>query len=155
MIFPLGHYVGRHQVRVGWDRHDLTEDEFGTWLLVHAYPSSAEIFDAAARAGVTERVETLMTRGLLTETDGDFTARHRLRPLLVGLGNSVEAPDRHAIGVPGLPPVAYLDPAAYELWQWGHLAPTLHHATEIDGDVLDRVRALVSTGCAYLDVVLK
>ncbi|CRK58770.1 hypothetical protein [Alloactinosynnema sp. L-07] len=174
VIFPIGHYAGAvgsvHEVRVGWGRHELTEDEFGTWILAHGLASAAggpwgrtEI----AKAGLPDRIDALLPRGLLVEVTAadEFAALYRLRPLLVGLGNSVESPDRHAIGVPGLPPVAHLDPRTYELWHWGHLAPSLHQAcaaiAQVDGEpaatalvgMLGQIRHLLAGGCAYLDAV--
>jgi hypothetical protein len=108
--------------------------------------------------------ERLLSAGLLAVADDPvaFAQTYRLDPLLVGLGNTPEAPDTYRVGLPGQEP-AELTESAYELWQWSTLAPTLWHTCEIRAklagipvadtvtEVLTDVRPLLANSCAYLD----
>lgn len=190
-IFPVGHYTGLRTddagrpfrtVRRGWQQHQLNEDAFGTWVLSHGTPDNGKnpwtvdhVLTTAATAGLTavpEHLDELAGLGLLAavpEQDSGFLKENRLDVQFVGLGNSPEQPDLHAVGLPGLGPAALLDPTCYELWQWGSLAPTLWHScqvrasvvsqfhqstdpADVAGDVLADLRYLLAHGCAYVDV---
>lgn len=186
IVFPVGHYLGEHHpegkhlVRIGMRHHELTADQFGVWVLGHGADrpepwTVQEIVELAEASGVPDvlaHIEDLTSRGLLTEvppSSRTFAESHRLAPLLVGLGNTEEDPDHYALGFPALDqPVAVVPVGSYELWQWGHIAPSLWHTCEIrakvaadlsqpEGDVLEGVladlRPLLVHGCAYLDVV--
>lgn len=195
-VFPVGHYGGVrthdspdggnvHVVRVGWQQHRLNEDAFGIWVLSHGLAetgkghwSAEDIAAQAEQAGVTEpnaRLQELAAVGVVAVVEDDpaeatrFAQRHRLDVLFVGLGNTSERPDGHAVGVPGLGTAAVLDPDCYELWQWGSVAPSLWHSCEVRATVSGRLgqqlepvdalaailgdlRFLIAHGCAYLDV---
>jgi hypothetical protein len=190
-IFPVGHYTGVrpdddgrpvHTVRVAWRQQRLAEDAFTVWVLGHGLPSTGkapwsaqQLLAAASDAGIADAAEhltALTDLGLLIavpERPEDFAKAYRLDVLYVGLGNSPDNPDLHAVGLPGLGAAALLDPGTYELWQWGSLAPTLWHCCELRAavtgtadrqvgpsdvvaDVLGDLRFLIVHGCAYLDV---
>ena len=187
IVFPVGHYLGEHHpegvhlVRVGLRHHELTADQFGVWVLGHGADrpepwTAKEILELAASSGVPDaqaHIDDLTTRGLLATVPASaattFAESHRLAPLLVGLGNTEEDPDHYALGFPALEqPVAVVPVGSYELWQWGHIAPSLWHtsevrakvaadlsepATEVLAGVLADLRPLLVHGCAYLDVV--
>ncbi|ONI92867.1 hypothetical protein ALI22I_01435 [Saccharothrix sp. ALI-22-I] len=190
LVFPVGHYAGErhpegtHGVRVGRDVHELTEDEFGVWVLSHGSGrvgrgawTAADAVSLAEEAGLadpTGAVERLAAAGVLALVgEGDvpgFAGRYRLEALLVGSGNTAADPDRHGVGIPGLPPVAVLDTGSHELWQWGPVAPSLWHVhaaraevavrldeprggDELWEDLVGDLRVLLINSCAYLDVV--
>lgn len=190
-VFPIGHYTGLrpdddgrpvHSVRIGWQQRRLTEDAFGTWVLGHGTPqvgkgpwTGEELLAAADEAGITDartHLEELTGLGLLAsvpERSEEFAKAHRIDVQFVGLGNSPENPELHAVGLPGLGAAAMLDPDSYELWQWGSLAPTLWHSCQVRASVTSKLdqqvepidalagvlgdlRFLIGHGCAYLDV---
>jgi hypothetical protein len=187
-VFPVGHYMGErhpagnHVVRVGLEHQTLDQDEFGVWVLSHGTTEIGKdpwtVDDAlalAATAGLSrpqDAIDRLTSVGVLTILPADpirFARRYRVRPLLVGLGNSEAEPDRYALGLPGLPPMAVVDEPSYELWQWGHLAPSLWHTCEVRAKVatglgeptspttllpavLGDLRVLLTNSAAYLDV---
>jgi hypothetical protein len=186
-IFPIGHYLGerqpdgRHLVRVGWEHRELTADEFGVWVLTHGPAENGrgawtgdQVVALATQARIGDAAEVLArlrTTGAVADAADRavFAGRHRLHPLMVGLGNSDAAPDRYRLGFPGLPPVAEVDTSAHELWQWAQLTPSLRHACDVREKVaaglgepvapeavleslLADVRELLTTGCAFLDL---
>jgi hypothetical protein len=191
-VFPVGHYGGPraaraevHVVRVGWKQHQLDEDAFGVWVLSHGVGEIGkdswtrdDVIALAEQAGLAEpqrQLDVLLDRGVLAAVpDGpdaeEFARCHRMDALFVGLGNSPDEPDLHAVGVPGIGTAALLDPDCYELWQWGSLAPTVWHNCEVRSSVSGRLgkplqptealtqilgdlRFLIIHGCVYLDVV--
>ncbi|GAB3460361.1 hypothetical protein [Actinophytocola sediminis] len=177
-VFPIGHYVGvrhpegLHHVRVGLEHQTMTDDEFGVWVLSHQDSprwSTEDLLSLAAKAELLEAeaaVRRLLSVGLLVAvTDAvEFAMTYRLRPLLVGLGNTPELPDAYAVGLPGQEP-AVLSAGSYELWQWAAVAPTLWHTCEIRlkvggvavpaaglaAEALADVRPLLANSCGYLD----
>lgn len=193
LVFPVGHYVGeRHPegvqvLRVGVAHHPLTPDQFGVWVLAHGAPADGgpvwTTDDLLRLAGETElpdaaaHLEALTAKGLVAvvPTGGGpeaaaFVENYRLAPLLVGLGNTEDDPDSYALGFPLLDePVAMVPAGSYELWQWGHVAPSLWHTCEVRakvaadlnepsgseevlGGLLDDLRPLLVNSCAYLDL---
>ena len=195
-VFPIGHYGGLrpgevpdaaqvHVVRVGWRQHQLSEDAFGIWVLSHGVTeigkgpwTADDIIRQAEQAGVADakaHVESLVADGALALVPDRideaiaFAQGHRMDVLFVGLGNAPDRPDGYAVGIPGLGTAAILDPDCYELWQWGSVAPTLWHSSEVRSEVegqlgrtlepaaalaqiLGDLRYLIVHGCAYLDV---
>lgn len=191
LVFPVGHYVGeRHPegvqvVRVGSAHHALSADQFGVWVLAHGAPAGGTTTwtadDLLALAAETElsgaagHVQELTDNGLLAQVPPTgpealaFVENHRLAPLLVGLGNTEDDPDSYALGFPQLDePVAVVPAGSYELWQWGHVAPSMWHTCEVRGKVaadlnepagseeilagvLGDLRPLLVNSCAYLD----
>ncbi|GAB3406524.1 hypothetical protein [Flindersiella endophytica] len=139
-VFPVGHGAGafvpdeeqdpaHHVVRVGRSREELTESEFGAWVLAHRAATAGEL----AAAGFAQEMDELLRRGLLVEV-GDpmsFARSYRLAPLFLGLGNEPDDLERFHIGVPGLEPLATVDATAFELWQWGAVAPSLWSHCEV------------------------
>lgn len=191
-VFPVGHYGGFRPgddpvqvVRVGWQQHRLDEEAFGIWVLSHGTAETGkghwtadDVAKQAADAGLTEpgrQLEELVAKGVVAVVPDDpeaataFAKAHRMDVLFVGLGNTPEQPDGHAVGIPGLGTAAILDPDCYELWQWGSVAPTVWHSCELRatvtaqlgqelepvdalGEILGDLRYLIAHGCAYLDV---
>lgn len=157
LIVPVGQFIGAYyapapstehyfQVRVGPDIVRLGDDQFAVWGLAHGAPDrpadepwTARSVVAAARAqGIGTAEEVLV--GLLADyllfevTLGqraavEFAARHRLVPLMLGLGNSAEDPRVYSVGLPGQPLVT-MSSLAYDLYQWAHLDNDLWSACE-------------------------
>jgi hypothetical protein len=184
-VFPIGQYNGFREpdqvVRVGWSQHRLEPDAFAVWVLAHGLPevgkgvwSVADVVAQGKQAGVEEPgayVERLADAGLIAvvEDGRQFAQRHRMDVMFVGLGNTPDRLEGHAVGIPGLGAAAVLDPDCYELWQWGSVAPTLWHSCEVRAtvaaepsarpdpeaalrEILGDLRFLVARGCASLDV---
>lgn len=190
-VFPVGHYAGvpaeprpsDHLVRRGRRLEELSEDEFGVWVLAHGLPRTAnadwtrkhvvERADAARIDGSGDRYDDLLGRALLTAVPAEpdpggeaeeFVRGHRLHPLLIGLGAVNGHPDLHAIGVPGVGTAALLDETTFDLWRWAAITPSLwtycgrlapaRPADALAG-VLVALRTLIVHGCGYLDVASK
>jgi hypothetical protein len=195
-VFPVGHYGGLrpgevpgaaqvHAVRVGWRQLRLSEDAFGVWVLSHGSTETGkgpwttdDIIQQADQAGVADakaHLENLVSDGALVLVPDRpdeavvFAQSHRMEVLFVGLGNTPDRPDGYAVGLPGLGTAAILDPDCYELWQWGSVAPTLWHSSEVRSEVAGQLgrtlepvaalaqimgdlRYLIVHGCAYLDI---
>ncbi|MCT2585890.1 hypothetical protein [Actinophytocola gossypii] len=193
LVFPIGHYVGeRHPeevqvLRVGVEHRTLTQDEFGVWVLAHGAPvdgspvwTTDDLLRLAEESELTDvrrHLDELVEKGLLAlvPVAGGaeavaFVETYRLAPMLVGLGNSEADPDDYALGFPQLDePVAVVPAGSYELWQWGHVAPSMWHTCEVRAkvaadlnepsgttEVLDGLladlRPLLVNSCAYLDL---
>ncbi|MET9269358.1 hypothetical protein [Kribbella sp. NPDC003557] len=184
LLFPIGHAAGphvagdpvRHVVRVGRTTELLSEAELRVWDLAHRSADVTDLLAACEAAHIDDadqHVEVLLRRGVLARADDTiaFAQQHRLRPLFVGLGNRPDDPGRFAIGVPGLEPLATVDPTTYELWQWGWVAPSLWAHCEVLatigeqvagepgvpadqlGTVLDGLSTLLSESVVVLDTV--
>ncbi|MGW6197307.1 hypothetical protein ACWF0M_14285 [Kribbella sp. NPDC055110] len=171
MIFPIGHGAGphtdQHVVRVGRTAEQLSESEFGVWVLAHRSADKDELLATCADAGIDDaqrHVDELLRRGVLAAVEDAtrFAQQYRLLPLFIGLGNRPDDPEQFAIGVPGLKPLAIVGATMYELWQWGWVAPSLWAHCEVlatIGDqppldvVLGGVFTLLSDFVAVLDPV--
>ncbi|GAA1689533.1 hypothetical protein GCM10009745_38370 [Kribbella yunnanensis] len=191
VIFPVGHYTGalpsaigapNHVVRVGMKQHRLTDAEFGVWMLAHGAAEARtvpwtrrQMAAEASRLAVDispDLLDGLEDRGLVFSIDpadpgvADIARCYRLEALMIGLGDTVEHPGHHRIGVPEAGVVAVLDPDSYELWQWAATTPSLWAYCQLRSTVAsnedphgaaDRVfqdlRTLIQHGCGYLDVV--
>lgn len=199
LIFPVGHYMGpfhparnapaqHHVVRVGWDTLKLPDLHLDIWSLAHGLPERMEtpwtrpaIVEAAGEARVADAesiIDTLLDGGLLAavESDSDqaleFARGYRMHALLVGLGNTPDDPAHDGIGLPGLPPLLKVRPRVFEVWQWGHLWPSIWSACEgladvaraaedsdpasteprlVLASVLDALRTLITKNAIYLD----
>lgn len=187
-VFPVGHAAGplvtgrpaRQVVRVGRASEQLTEAEFAVWVLAHhdsgRASTVADLVAVGKDYGLTEAEEqlgALLDRGLLAEAADpeSFAQRYRLGSLFLGLGNHPDELDSFAIGVPGLNPLAIVGTAAFELWQWGWVAPSLWAHCEVLatiggqgtepstpeaelGPVLDTLPSLLAGFVAFLDPVM-
>ncbi|PRZ41756.1 hypothetical protein CLV47_108115 [Antricoccus suffuscus] len=107
------------RVRVGNTIARLTDEQFGAWLLAHGdrgrrtpLMTSRTVHIELQRSGVAEpdrAIASLVDIGLLKEVPTDdvgrllFARTHRMRPLMMGLGNSPDYPDRFAVGFPNSP----------------------------------------------------
>lgn len=202
LLFPAGHYRGRyfagpggplryHAVRIGVDVQKLhDDDQFVVWGVAHGLPDRdpdlpwtrddvvAATSDRVADPGRT--LDDLVGRGLVVEVAPDlagmrrFADAYRVEPLLVGLGNTPDAPGVFSLGVPGFAPIVGVDPVADELWRWGHGCADLWAACTLMAGVaasaggtdpertdpeavlrliVPALRTLVSHNAAYLDVV--
>lgn len=203
LVFPVGHYMGpfhpnegapakHHIVRVGWDTPKLPDQaHFDIWALTHGLPSRLgnrrwtrraiiETSEEADMSGAADILDSLADLGVIVEvTPGseqarDFATSYRLRSLLIGLGNTAEDPVLDGIGLAGIAPLVKVRPRVFEIWQWGHLWPSVWDACEglawvagqaeearpEDGDpealldfMLGSLGTLISHNAIYLDVV--
>jgi hypothetical protein len=202
LLFPIGHCIGAYydlpasndhfyQIRVGPDVVRLDDEQFAVWGLAHGVPSRPPeepwnrqaVLTAARRAGiggVEQILESLVDDYLLFETTPgtdsavDFARRHRLIPVMLGLGNTAEEPRMYTVGMIGLPAVS-MSAMAYDLYEWSHMDANLWRACEsaaatatrvgIDDQVatdprlmldalLSTLHALLSPNAAYLDTRL-
>lgn len=202
LLFPIGHFIGAYydlpvstdhffQIRVGPDVIRLNDEQFAIWGLAHGAPDRAPeqpwdrdtLLTAARRAGVGQAgklLAGLLEDYLLVETTPgtdsavDFARRHRLIPLMLGLGNTSEEPRLYSVGMVGLPVVS-MSAMAYDLYEWAHMDANLWLACEgaaatavrvgiedplatdplrmLDA-LLGTLHALLSPNAAYLDTRL-
>ena len=198
LVFPVGHHLGgfhpgpgalpdHHVIRVGRDTHRVPDgDLMDVWAAAHGPGRGARVLDrpwtrddalASAAAGEVpdpaRHLDELVGRGLVVQVADDaqaaaFARRHRLQPLLVGLGNSPDDP-YDSLGIPGLPITVRVRPRVSEVWEWVGLWPSLAAAQEwfvgiaqqtgrgtTDtaaelGFLLGAVQSLVGASAAYLD----
>lgn len=190
----------RYDVRLGDEIVALPEAGFGVWVLCHGHPGDAaeasgpaaegsgngrpwtrsEALAYAQAKGVSDAAATvreLAGAGLVVEapTAGrqarQFAESHRLRPSLLGLGNSPEEPDMFQIGLVGTP-MAQVSRDLFEIWRWSGVAANIWDACMIFTDserahgesfsgwtdpeealtsILSTAHQLLSAGAAYLD----
>ena len=152
ILIPIGHLLGsicygdtpesiRYGVRVGSLDVDLSLPEFVVWSSAHGVPevvreqpwTLAETRQAAEEAGVadgSEVAEHLLSTGLLREVElgtddvKRFAAEHRVFPLLLGLGNTLEDPAGFRIGT-SEDVASVVSLPVYVLWSRAHLEPSL------------------------------
>ncbi len=154
LILPIGHDLGARsaapdvrwqQVRVGTEVMELSGSEYAVWLLAHSLDeddrlTQRAVLEQAQRFGVDRRearatVDRFLSDGLLAElvpgeeSAVDFARRHRLAPLVFGLGPDPEHAGMLLVGLLGQP-LAQLSTPLYDLWTWAHLSPELWHACE-------------------------
>ncbi len=157
LLFPIGHCIGAYydapnstehffQVRVGPDVIRLNDDQFAIWSLAHGVPdrptdqpwNRETVLTAARRAGIPMAdnvLEGLIQDYVLFETTPgtdsavDFARRHRLIPLMLGLGNTSEEPRLYSVGMVGMPVVS-MSAVAYDLYEWAHMDSNLWLACE-------------------------
>jgi len=157
LLFPIGHCLGAYydqatstghvlEVRRGLDVIRLSDEHFALWGLAHGTPDRpvdqpwgrTGVLDAARRAGVpgAEQVlDSLVRDHLIVETTPgtdsavDFARRHRMIPLMLGLGNTAEEPRLYSVGMIGQPVVS-MSSMAYDLYEWAHLDSNLWLACE-------------------------
>lgn len=198
-VFPIGQYAGtvdaqsshpdNHVVRVGRAMEQLDDGDFGVWVLAHGTVeigkgcwSREHVVERASGSDIADagaRFDALLARGLLAVApagaDGAvaFATAYQMRAMLVGLGTLPDAPEQHAVGVPGVGTAALLDPSSYRCWQWATVEPSLWQLCRRRGDaargaalealvdpaqalreLLGELRVLLAHGCVYLDAVL-
>jgi hypothetical protein len=178
--------VAHHVVRVGWQVHRLPDGApMDTWagcqgtggdpLLDAPWTRDAALAAAAENEvpDAARHLDQLIAQGLVVEVADDaqaaaFATRHRLQPLLVGMGDSPEDPFE-TLGIPGLAPAARVRPRVGEVWEWVGLWPSLAAAQQAFGEIarqagqdpagtagelrflLGAVQTLVGASAAYLD----
>jgi hypothetical protein len=150
-VYPIGQLirvqaaVDRFDVRVGATLHSLSSAEFGVWAMAHGPAdhvprpwTPAELVAQAATVHLPEapqRLVELEEQGLValaapgTESGRALARRVRMVPLVLGLGNSAQAPDAYSVGLPGRA-LAVLSAAAYDLFEWSHMETSLWRACE-------------------------
>ncbi|WP_405063920.1 hypothetical protein OG474_20365 [Kribbella sp. NBC_01505] len=159
LILPIGHDLGARsaapdvrlqQVRVGTEVMELTGPEYVVWLLAHSLDENDPLTQrsltaAGERFGIGNRetgatIERFLGDGLLAEVvPGEesalsFARRHRLAPLMLGLGPDPDNVGMLLIGLLGQP-LAQVSTPLYDLWTWAHLSPELWQACEVAADV--------------------
>ena len=150
-VYPIGQLIGvravvdQFDVRVGAALHSLPAADFGVWAMAHGPADHVPrpwtpdaLAEQAAAVGLDafpERLARLQEEGLLalaapgTASARELALRVRMVPLVVGLGNSAQAPDAYSVGLPGRP-LAVLSAAAYDLFEWAHMETSLWRACE-------------------------
>ncbi len=152
LLLPIGHCVGSyyglsaadehfHQVRVGPDVVRLSDEQFAVWGLAHSAPGQPAgkpwdrqgVLEAARRLGASDAegvLDGLVADHLIVATTPgtddavDFARRHRMVPLMLGLGNTAEEPRLYAVGLAGQP-ILQMTSAVYDLFEWAHMDPDL------------------------------
>lgn len=170
-VFPIGHCIGAYydspdsgseffQVRIGPDVVRLSGEQFAMWGLAHGTPDRPpdepwnrhRIIAAGVDAGVSdaERVLTqLLADNVLAETTDaessiDFARRHRMLPLMLGLGNSPQEPRLFAAGVVGQP-IVLMSSMVYDLFVWSHMDGDLWSACQAAAQTAVRVKVADAT----------
>lgn len=172
LLLPIGHCIGAYydvpdssnhffQVRIGPDVVRLTDEQFAVWGLAHGtsdrptdQPWNQEATIAAAySAGLTgvERVaaqliadQVLVETTIGTESAVDFARRHRMLPLLLGLGNTAEEPRVYSVGLIGQP-IVLMSSMIYDLFEWAHMDPDLWTACQGAAQTARRVEVADAT----------
>ena len=85
--------------------------------------------DAPERLAELEELGLVALAAPGTESGRALALRVRMVPLVLGLGNSAEAPDAYSVGLPGRA-LAVLSAAAYDLFEWAHMETSLWRACE-------------------------
>ncbi|MGH3545845.1 MAG: hypothetical protein ACRDPW_07965 [Mycobacteriales bacterium] len=197
IVLPVGHLLGPFftnaddevpesvDLRVGGELSSLPPEAYLVWAAAHGDPqqvATAPMTKAATleRAGVVldqpgRAYRELVSRGLLVEVGAgkrgqrEFAERHRVLPLVMGLGNSFQRPEEFVIGMVGSP-VMTLPGSVFSVWMFGHQYPTLWQTCEnvamsaaatlggqsvgparVLADVVALLPLLVSTGCGCVD----
>lgn len=174
------------RVRLGHEIVELTDHEFAVWSLAHGLSEEPGEGEAASGARTWDRdrvaaafegseiggaaiiVDRLLDRGLLAEVDvtspaaSDFARQHRLLPLQLGMGNSTEYRTMYVVGTVEQP-LAGMTRLLYGIFLWGHLAPNLLAACEVQDesdprDLLAKTLAVLHTlltpNAVCLDLVI-
>jgi hypothetical protein len=164
LLLPIGHYVGSsyragranapRQVRRAATCHELSDEQFAVWVAAHGTASAVnstvggrvaveEHLRETGLDNVDELVAQLTDMHLLVEVEPgggqaiEFAKSHRLVPLMLGLGNSVQQPDMFGIGFLHQP-VLQVSHAIYDLWQWCAMDDALWATCQNAADVARR-----------------
>lgn len=197
LVFPIGQCGGRigaadapeaqYRVRIGTRTFTLPNDRFTGWVAGHGSPSlpdgamwtltaATHTLAAMGAADAAAVLDGLRADGLLDEVDladaVGFAQRYRLAPLLLGLGDSAQAPGGYPIGLPDLPMLALSRPLN-AIWEWADTTADLWAACqrfaeaerEFDDhdprmadpprvleDLLGELHGLLQGNAAYLDL---
>ncbi|WP_436501626.1 hypothetical protein [Actinokineospora sp. HUAS TT18] len=184
LLVPIGHNLGAfhlggtrvQQVRRGTDIVELSDVDFALWALAHGSPDPAHtgpwdraaIVAAAAGLGLTDVdpvIDGFLAAGLLAAVDPTdavgFAERHRLIPLLLGLGDTAEG--MYEVGLIDTPLLA-MTGALADLWEWSPLSADLWRACqetaalastdpgEVLAGLIDSLHSLLSMNAACVDV---
>ncbi len=152
LVFPVGRYTGAfhpapgapvkyHSLAVG--RLSVTMDSeaaFSVWAAAHRSTDAdgpwtrVETADAARRLGVADPdglIDEFVEDGLLVEVGPaqedalGFAQAHRVRALMLPLGNTPEDPLRHGIGLFGAEPVLRVPALVNDIWMWSSTGGSL------------------------------
>jgi hypothetical protein len=200
LVFPIGQYGGAtgppgspattFPVRVGQHAWPLDTTDFTVWAYAHGLPDRVGIepwtvtalIETLAANGVADggrRLAELHGNGLTAQVDPadaeDFASRHRLVPLLWGLGENADDQGGYPLGLLDRPMTAIAGPL-YAIWSWSDVEPDLWSAcrglaedaralgggdpdlTQPDRvlwGLLGGLSGLLAIGAAYLDVVVR
>ncbi|MGH3095091.1 MAG: hypothetical protein ACRDMV_03725 [Streptosporangiales bacterium] len=189
---PTDHPAAYWQVHFGTQSADLTTDEVKAWGAAFLDPAkhanhevNRESLESRLResndglADPSPVVSQLLDRGLLAEFDPvdgpleDLFSRLQLFPLVQGLGNTPENPERYQIGIAG-EPVVEVPANVYAIWSYSLTGRSLWHACSdlaegVDADLAEgeeplgltadnvarevgaALPVLVASGCGFLD----
>ncbi|MEV0271550.1 hypothetical protein AB0H43_22460 [Hamadaea sp. NPDC050747] len=167
LLLPIGQFCGvsgppddpatRYPIRVADLMIEVDAGLFTVWAQAHGVP--------AEETWTSAELTRLLADGLLARVEPDdaigFAHRHRLEPLVMGLGADG---DRFVLGLPGTPLVSVSGPM-FAVWAAAPTEPDLwsvclrlaaetsaEPATLLPG-LLDGLRPLLTAGAAYLDRV--
>lgn len=162
-------------IRVGDDELELATDQaWLVWLAAHGKVDGLTVDDSeqticamARDAGVPApifEVDDQQLRGMVVRSGigpelFQFAATHRLEPLLCGLGNSADEPDRYVLGIDPENPLVDLSAEQYAVWRDAHLSASLLDAARAAEDTIDLrqylrvVQHLSVRHAAYIDQV--
>jgi len=147
LTFPVGHRVDQRRVRRGATVHELTEQQLGTWVAAHGSPDAAPDTELIGMGLLVEVVPG-------TDQALGFAQTHRLVPLMLGLGNAVDAPSMFEIGFRGQAFVQ-VNPTIYDLWHWSAMDDTLWATCQSAADAASRSNAVDTDPRALLDTLLE
>ncbi len=168
LLLPIGHRLGSfydprtdtvefYQVRVGPDVVRLSGEQHLLWELTHGVPDWRSddqpwnrncVLDAARIFRIPDAeqgLDALLADRMVVETTPgtddavEFARRHRMVPLMLGLGNTAEEPRGYWVGLSGQPMVQ-LTSAMYDLYEWAHMDPDLWTACHGAAETARRVR---------------
>lgn len=201
LLLPIGHLRGirHHQerplggsayaLRLGREVIDLPLNDFVVWSHAHGVQPHVQerawmrstVAEVVGNVGLTEPVQhvidRLVRRGALAEvvlepeSEIAFARRHRVCPLMLGLGNTSDTPWIYRIGLPYAVMTTVLEDV-YQLWDGMHLGDNLwsaccnlfNLAAEADVDLghagpadllhdfLGELHRLLSASCLYIDL---
>ncbi|MFI5955614.1 hypothetical protein [Cryptosporangium sp. NPDC051539] len=179
ILLPVGHLLGSEydeatgeatqRIRVGPDVVHLDGPRFAVWSLAHG-TSTVDGVLASGLPDADVALAALLDDGLVTVVAPDaveaFARRHRLVPLMLGLGNLPESPEVYQIGLPGSP-LLHVSAAVFDVFRWSPVENDLWSAgmatagrlgsvgpEELLGELLAVVHTLLASSAVCLDAAL-